>query len=295
MSPGDMSHGDKGVYMKGKMFLVGLALAAVLIVPVVGAQDEEAEGIGLEVGVEFGLGDVADKAVFSMAPQVTYENSFLGGALDVFAEGIYAFAFEDPVGQGASLEEELGYNLSLGPSTLSFIVNNINEFITAPKVDRDAANSANGLLTPSLKFTQALGFGDLYGQVGLPVEYAFFEKDDEGKNLDTGLGTDLTAGWVSTFGFGAELTAHLAFKPESGYAGLDLILSYETGNIYAEVEIDTGKDFKDIVIIPEFDYSFKAFTLWVKAELGNINASEDDYGFKPDVSFAPAIGVKYSF
>ncbi|GHT63873.1 hypothetical protein FACS1894110_02470 [Spirochaetia bacterium] len=260
--------------MKVKMFLVSLVLGAVLIVAAVSAQEEEAAGIGLSAGVEFGLGDVVDKVVFSLAPQITYENSFLDGALDVFAEGIYAFAFDDEVGMEASLEEELGYNFFPGSaSTLSIIVNNLNEFVLTP----DEAKGVSGTFTPGVKYTHALGFGDLYGRTGLPVEYA-----------DFGLGLDLTAGMAAAFGFGAELTAHIALYPDPDYAGLDLILSYEAGNIYAEVEIDTGKDFRDIVIIPEFDYSFKALTFWVKAELGNINADAP-------VSFTPAIGVKYSF
>jgi hypothetical protein len=272
-----------------KKFLVMLA-ALTLFGGFAFAQEDD-DGIGLDAGVEFGFGDVADKAVFSFAPQITYESSFLDGALDIFAEGIYTLAFDEEVGQEASLEEELGYNFSLGSaSTLSIIANNYNEFVIAPKVDSDFANAANGTFTPSLKFTQSPDFGDIYGQVGLPIEYAFFEKDQ-----DTGLGLDLTAGMAAGFGLGVELTAHFAFQPESDYAGLDLILSYENGSIYGEVEFDTGKDFRDISIIPEFDYSFNAFTVWVKAEIGNINASEDDLGVKPGVSFAPAIGIKYSF
>jgi hypothetical protein len=281
-----------------KIMVVLLALA--LFGGFASAQEED-EGIGLDAGIEFGLGDVADKVVFGLAPQISYESSFLDGALDVFAEGIYGFAFDDEVGQEASLEEELGYNLSLGEaSTLSIIVNNYNEFIIAPKVDSNLANAVNGAFTPSLKFTQSPDFGDIYGQVGLPIEYAFFEKEldvtsAKWSNQDTGLGLDLTAGIAAGFGLGVEITAHIALKPESDYAGLDLILSYENGSIYGEVEIDTGNEFKDISIIPEFDYSFGAVTVWINAEIGNINASEDALGVKPGVSFAPAIGVKYSF
>jgi hypothetical protein len=261
--------------------LIFAGMAAVLICSFAMAQEED--GIGLTPKVEVGFGDVAAEAVISLSPGVEYEKSF--GDLDVFAELDYLLTLADPdATHDIYLEVELGYNLSLGDaSVLSFIVNNTNDFRLSPELA--AGTTHNGTLEPSVKFTQTLGFGDISAQAGFPIGYLTGEED-----ADPSIDAYLTLGWASTFGLGVELTPNLALSPESDYAGFDILVSYETGLIYAEVEVNLPKeiDVSGITVTPEFDYSFNAFTFYIKSEFGGI-------GTDGDISVSPAIGAKYSF
>jgi hypothetical protein len=255
------------------------------------AAEEDDDGIGLTVGLEFGVENVNEGNGGSkdpyLSPMLIYEKSFLDGALDLYAELDYFFYFNKVGGdfrQELYFDLSLGYNLSLGnASTLSFILENeFDRFIIAPSPS--GSNSITGIFTPAVKFNQEFDFGDLYAQLGAPITYMQYEK-----NADLGVGLDLTLGWASTFGLGIELIEHNSITPDAGYTGLDLIISYETGPIYFEVEIDTYKDMDaGITIIPDFEYSFKAFTFYA-------NCTFDYVGSKGDIEISPAIGVKFSF
>jgi hypothetical protein len=257
-------------------------VAAALICSFAAAQEDG--GIGLTPKLEVGFGDVAEEAVISLSPGVEFEKAF--GDFDVFAELDYTIALEDPDAVHTVHDEiELGYNLSFaGTSVLSFIVYNENDFQLSPELPDGMTHF--GTLEPSLKFTQTLGFGDLYAQLGFPIDYLTGVKD-----ADIGISSYLTLGWASTFGLGVELTPNLAISPDSEYAGFDILVSYETGPIYAEVEVNLPKeiDAEGITITPQVEYAFNAFTFYVNSEFGNIGVEEGD------VSISPALGVKYSF
>ncbi|MDR3284392.1 MAG: hypothetical protein LBS97_04335, partial [Treponema sp.] len=95
------------------------------------AEAAEEGGIGITGGVELGFGDVADKTVLSLMPNVVFERSF--GSLDVFGELDYTVVLDDPAGQELADEIELGYNFSLSEAgTLAVILNNQNTFFLAP-------------------------------------------------------------------------------------------------------------------------------------------------------------------
>jgi hypothetical protein len=245
-----------------------------------------AEPIGLTAGLEAGFGNVADEAVFGITPEIEYENSF--GDFDVYADASYTAAFEeDDTAHDFYLELEAAYNLSLGDSSvLSFILNNANDFHVAPDWGADM-NTVGGTLEPALKFTQTFGFGDLFLQLGFPIEYVHhgvFNDDDE-----TGVASKLVLGLASEFGFGAELTLNYALSPDAEYGETELLLSYENGAFYCEADIVAAQDFDVFAITPELDYSINdAFTVYVNAEFGNI-------GGEGDVSVTPALGVKYHF
>jgi len=250
----------------------------------------EDEGIGLSAGLEFGAvnasnGNGGDMSLYLM-PMLIYENSFLDGALDLYAELDYTFGLtkeDDSNPQSLYVDLSVGYNISLGEnSTLSIILENeFDPIVIAPK-DEDGS-SLTGIFTPALKFNQSLDIGDLYAQIGAPITYI--------KDIDTVIGLDFTLGWSSSFGLGieAKICSLLSPSEAAGYTGLDLTVSYEAESIYFEVETIIPKETDEgITITPEFDYSFKNFTFYIKSEFAGIGTSGD-------VIISPALGVKYSF
>jgi hypothetical protein len=274
--------------------LIFAGMAAVLICSFAPAQ--EGEGIGLTPKLEVGFGNVADEAEISLSPGVEYEKSF--GDLDVFAEADYTIAIPSEDGMDTFhvlyLEEEVGYNLGLGDAmTLSVILNNKNNILVSPDAP-SGTNPFDGVLEPSVKFAYAAGFGEVSAQAGFPIGYAAPNDSLLGTSADDGdtaIDAYLTLAWASTFGLGVELTPNLALSPDSEYAGFDILINYENGPIYAEVEVNLPKeiDVGGVTITPEFDYAFKGFTFYVKSEFGGIGVEDGD------VSVSPALGAKYSF
>jgi hypothetical protein len=261
--------------------LAAAALALILICGFAWAQDgaEEDEGIGLTGGLEMGFGDIVDKSVFSLTPGIEYEKSF--GDLDVFGELDYTVEFDDPQVQALYLEAELGYNFSFGEaSVLSVILNNNNTFLLEPELPEGATHL--GVIEPSLLFTQTFDFGDLYGQIGFPINYLTGVEDE------TSVDTYLTLGWASAFGLGLELTGTYNIDPDSDMSEWGMLISYEKEFFYGEVEFVTDKEFKSIGVNPEIDISLNAWTFIIRAEIGKDDGVDD-------ASFVPFIGAKYSF
>ena len=258
------------------------------------------EGIGLSVGLEFGIGNVnkADDNEIEpyLKPMIIYGQSFLDDALDISAELDYIFGFtkvpnsdgDEKFPQSLYFDLMAAYNLYLGSaSTLSFsLENELDEFIISPRLED--SNNIIGTFTPAVKFTQELDFGDLYAQISVPLTYVQPDKD-----ADTGLGLNFTVGWVSTFGLGLEAKILTSILPgdDAGYAGLDMIISYEAGSIYADVEIIIPHQISEdgVSITPEFDYSLGNFTFYTNCEFAGIGV---DGG---SVRISPALGAKYSF
>jgi hypothetical protein len=208
-----------------------------------------------------------------------YEQSF--DALDVFGELDYTVAFDDPASHELYLEVELGYNLQLSdPGVLSFIVNNNDTFFLSPALEEGAAHL--GVLEPSVKYTHTLDFGDLFGQIGFPFDYL------TGVTDETANGMYLKAGWASTFGLGLELTGNIGLNPETDFAGYGLLLSYERGIFYGEVECNTDKEFKAIEILPEIDIALGAWTVYARMELYKFDGIDDWV-------VQPFIGAGYRF
>ncbi|MDR0759180.1 MAG: hypothetical protein LBF74_03620 [Treponema sp.] len=257
-----------------KKFMV-LVIVLTLAAGFVAAQEEEDGGIGLTAGLEFGVAgvNVEDGAVPYLTPGIVYENSF--GDFDVAAEVDYTLNFEDGVPQSLFAEEELGYNLSLSDTQgLTFILHNENDIATAP--DFGEVNGDGSILEPNVTYTLGLSPGDFYVTAGLPVTYL----------PDFALGAYGTLGFGFSFGLGLEATFNLALAEESGYDGTDFLVSYGNDQFYAEVELNIDSEFKTLTITPEFDYFFKNFIFFVKAEFDGIG---------DEVSITPALGVTYSF
>ena len=258
------------------------------------------EGIGLSFGLEFGIDNInkanEEEMVPYLMPMIIYEQSFLDEDIDVYAELGYTFGFnkvpktdgDKTFPQSLYLDLIFGYNLGLGSSSiLSFIVENkFDEIIISPRLDE--SNNITGIFTPAVKFTQELGFGDPYAQIGAPITYVQYDKD-----ADTEIGLDFTIGWKSTFGLGLEAKVLTLLSPgdDAGYAGLEAIISYKTGPFYFEVEAIIPQEISDegVTLTPEFDYSLRRLTFYLSCEFTGIGV--DDGG----VSVSPALGVKYSF
>jgi hypothetical protein len=255
--------------------LMVLMIALTLAAGFVSAQEEEDGGIGLTAGLEFGVTgvNVEDGAVPYLTPGIAYENSF--GNFDVAAEVDYTFNFEDGVPQSLFAEEELGYNLSLGDiHGLNFTLHNENDIVTVS--DFGEANGYGSILEPSVTYTLGLSPGDFYVAAGLPLTYL----------PDFGLGTYATLGFGFSFGLGLEATFNFALAEEAGYDGTDFLVSYDHDLFHAEVELNIDSEFKTLKLTPEFDYFFKNFTFYVKAEFDGIG---------DELVITPALGVTYSF
>jgi len=248
-----------------------------------------AQDIGLTTGLEFGLGNInkaygGDVEPYLM-PMLIYENSFLDGTLDLYAELDYTLGFgNDDLAQSLYIDLFAGYNLSLGSaSTLSFILE--NEF---DPIDISPDDLIIGIFTPAIKFNQGFDFGDLYAKVGLPITYY-----PNIKNADTGVGLNFTLGWDSAFGLGIEAVIYTQLAPgdDAGYYAFGTTVLYENGPMYCELNAYFPSDInaEGITITPEFDYSFGNFTAYLFIEFAGIGS---DGG---EAVITPALGVKYSF
>ena len=123
-----------------------------LAVSFAAAEDEDNEGVGLSVGLEFGFEDIGDEErVPYLMPLLVYEKSFFDDALDLFAEIEYTVGFtgESELEQSLALDFMAGYNLKLGDAnTLSLILQNeFDEMAISPGFSLD------GIFTPAVKFT----------------------------------------------------------------------------------------------------------------------------------------------
>jgi PIN domain nuclease of toxin-antitoxin system len=243
------------------------------------AQEEEDGGIGLTAGLEFGISgiNIEEDQTPYLTPGIAFENSF--GNFDVYAGVDYTFNFTDGVPQSLYAEEEAAYNLSLGDiHTLTFTLHNENDIYTAADPFKFGdANGDGSIFEPSVTYTLGLNPGDLYVTAGLPLTY----------QPETALGAYGTVGFGFSFGLGLEATLNFGVNPEAEYSGVDFLVSYEHDLFYAEVEINTDKEFTAFTVTPEFDYFFNNFTFFIKAEFADIGGEE--------IGITPAIGVTYSF
>jgi hypothetical protein len=234
------------------------------------------EDTEFSAGGEVGFGDMADKAVLGVSPQLTYEHFFFEEALDVFFEIDYTFNFEDEVPQEVYAEENIGYNLSLNDtSTLTFTLHNENNFSTIPEF----GNAGDGsVFEPGVTYTWTLNVGELAFTAGFPIGYL----------PDMTFGTYVTVGFTLPFGFGFEVTANMDISPDTSYSETNAVLVYASDVFSAALEIDTDAEFKVYTISPFVEWYVGSFTVWVGINFGNI-------GGENSASVEPYLGVKYAF
>jgi hypothetical protein len=243
-----------------------------------------AEGVGIDAGVRVDLSSVnlEDRQPL-VTPGIEYTNSF--GDIDVYGDAEYTIAIGDEIGQEFYLEEEVGYNLSLGgTSSLAFVVNNTNIIFIAPERDSQFVNSLIGTLDPNITFVQGLDVADFSTTLGFPLDYA-----QEVKDADIAAGAYVTLGLAAGFGLGAELTLNYALAPDAEYGETELLLSYEADSFYIELDVVAAQEFSAFTITPEFEYYLNQFTLYAGLEADNVAGSEEG------IILSPFLGAKCSF
>jgi len=267
----------------------------------------QSDGAGLTLGVEFGIGGVnkpnnASEMYPYVTPMVIFENSFLDGAFDLYAELDYTFEFikmENTFPMDLYFDLSLGYNLGLSRnSTLSFILENENGFLLAPNYGAEFLDRLWGVGRPGIKFTQGIASaGSVYALVDAPIQYL-------GADSGMPIGLDGSVGWDSSFGLGLKGKAHMLLIPgsDSGYQGVDVTAYFENGPLYvgAEVRIPNEKngfssyfDRDDnkigIAVTPEVQFTFDfGLGIYANCALGNLTGAGDMY-------ISPAVGVTFSF
>ena len=249
-----------------------------------------ADGIGFTAGVEFGIDNVTKanggEMTPALTPMISYENSFVNGALDLYTELDYTIELVDETPMSLWFDLALGYNIKFGKySTLSLLIENENTMVIKPEVP-DGFNRVTGTLSPGLKFNQELIIGDLYAQIVMPIDYLQPVKD-----ADLGLGLNGTVGWASTFGLGLEFTAYNSIKPDAAYDSLEICLNYTNDTIFAQLKAEIPREISDsgITLTPEFSVSLSIFTIYANCGFGGIGV---DGG---DMTISPAVGLQISF
>ncbi|MDR2543811.1 MAG: hypothetical protein LBC80_10245 [Treponema sp.] len=254
-----------------------------------------AEEGGFSAGLELVFPDVTGDGDFALTaiPFVGYEGALMDGALDLNAKlnlelGVLSDEFGDDMPIRLLLELGTAYNVS---EELAILLDLDFGLHIAPDIGDDTMLLQ---FTPGIKYSMAMDFGDVFAQVKLPLALSgmkmfgewgpgSFEQDLEAFCL-------ITLGWANN-GIGFELTPMLHLTGDDVYCGLILLGSYESGPLYAELEIALPDDFDyGITLTPFVEYSVsEELKVWFGLEIGNIAA---EYG---DVAITPFLGVKYSF
>jgi len=274
-----------------------LFLAICLAGGTVMAQD----GLGLYAGADFTIFDFEDAGDnMFIRPYVGIDKAL--GALDVYAEAGFDIPLSDGPGMGLDVNAGVNYNLAFGGSSKLTVGGGL--WILFPFDENKPAivNSPFGIyITSNLslslelaaKFTQTMGFGDLYFELQVP--FLLVEKNYDPFDLAE---LNLTAGVDTTMGLGAGLTLHTwigskDFNPDF-LQGFDIFANYTTGPIFAGVTVgvplvEDGIKRSGISITPEVEYSLD-FGLSVSAALYIDGIASDG-----DTSIGLTIGAKYKF
>jgi hypothetical protein len=244
-----------------------------------GSHGSDEDSTGLSVGLEFGLhihahgdDDDDDEGGTEVAPNAAINLSYSEGFFDdklEFDIGLsYIFNFkkgffelvdshlpdEDFYQQVICLNAGLSYTLDITYfSTLSFILENDTDFYLSPRIGE---NNIEGVLTPGIKWNWGLNFGGIYVRYDLPLQYVSYFGEE------FGVGSDISLGWQSKFGLGLDFIGHFLLSPESGFDGVDAVISYEL--------------------------AVKNFTFYVSCEFEGIGSEEG-------ICIVPLIGFRYSF
>jgi hypothetical protein len=243
-----------------------------------GSHGSPGDSSGLSAGLEFGMhihshdDDDDEEGETEVAPfaaiSLSYSEGFFDDKLEFdiglsyifnFKKGFFElvdahFPDEDFHQQVLCLNAGLSYNLDLSYfSTLSFILENDTDFYLSPRVGE---NNIEGELKPGLKWNWGLNFGDIYLRYDLPLQYVSYFGGE------FGVGSDVSLGWQSKFGLGLDFIGHFLLSPETGFDGVDAIISYEL--------------------------AVKNFTFYVNCEFEGIGSEEG-------ICIVPLIGFRYSF
>jgi hypothetical protein len=244
-----------------------------------GSHDSSEENSGLSVGLEFGLhihthndDDDGDEGGTEVAPYaaitLAYSEGFFDDRLEFDIGLSYIFNFKRGYFELADghlpdeyfyqqvlcLNAGLSYTLDLTYfSTLSFILENDTDFYLSPRIGK---SNIEGELKPGVKWNFGLNFGDIYVRYDVPLQYVSYFGEE------FGVGNDASIGWQSKFGLGLDFIGHFLLSPETGFDGVDAVISYE--------------------------FAVKNFTFYAICEFEGIGSEEG-------ICIVPLIGFKYSF
>ncbi|MDR3335676.1 MAG: hypothetical protein LBT16_00595 [Treponema sp.] len=257
-----------------------------------------AEPIGLELGLQFKPGDfgasdykmAGDGGSGSIiAPTVDYMKIF--GPFGVYLGSSFDTSLNtaEPQGPGPRPEYKLRlegiafYNLAIGSaSELSFSFGDLF-FYHFDKNSSDF-NAYENKINPGIRFSQRLGFGNLFVQVEMPMT-KWETLDDWIIEAEPKIGID------RFYGFGASFKPVIHFAPDNGtesYAKTVLNVNYTNGPFFGELEVeipnpaDAGPT--GTKVTPKFQYRLKTWTFWVKVEIENIANDNVDASIKPNIS-----------
>ena len=265
-----------------KRILSGLLLLC-LAFGFVGAQDSELE-VGMEYSQFFIWRYLSEGGTIN--PSLKYENSF--GDFDIMAKGSLLLPTDGDVFY-FSLEGEVAYNLLVGPGKLVFLLNSEN---SVPVISEMFENLI-GYFRPSVKYSQDLSFGTLFGKVGLNMLYFSTDSFMNSSYIYGTLG-------YGNQGFGAEVTYNYLVDPDAFFTGINFLFDYENEQFYAGVtlntkfdfhgfSVDTNSDFDSFSISPEVKLYISNFTIWASVDVLNVGSK---YGA---VVFYPTLGVSCKF
>jgi len=268
-----------------------------------------AQEIGITVGTEVGIGNINKANDGDMWPYIkptlSYYHYFLDGKLGVYAELNYTFGFVEELDyewnkvfpQSLSFDANVSYNLDLsGTSKLTFYLENNNDSITiAPDDGKSIKERSDGVLKPSVLFSQKFEFGGILAKLGTPIYYL-----KRGYKGDLPIGLNVAIGWKSPFGLavGAELLVALMPSVFHGYREITFLASYDskTVPIYTQVEVKVPNDneTKGLTITPKLYYFFRPFNLIASCALDSVGGKKWNDEYK-DISFSPALMFNFYF
>jgi hypothetical protein len=244
-----------------------------------GSHGSDGDNTGLSVGLEFGVHihphhddddhDHGDDDGTEIAPytavSLSYSESFFDDKLDFdiglsyifnfkkgFFELVHGHSDEDFFQQVLCLNAGLSYSLDIKYfSTLSFILENDTDFYLSPRIGK---NNIEGELKPGIMWNWGLNFGDIYVRYDLPLKYVSYFGEE------FGVGSDVGIGWQSKFGLGVDFVGHFLLSPETGFEGVDAVISYELAvknfTFYAGFEFEGIGSEEGICFVPIIGFSY---------------------------------------
>jgi len=274
-----------------------------MVFALVGVSAMAQEGLGVYVGAEVGISDFNDDPLpIIIRPYVGYEAALMDEAVEVVAElGVPILMVDGEMAIGIDLLLGGKYILSL--SDASKLAFGLDAYIFFP-VDEDKgmastlspAITANVMATelelwvvPNVKFTQTMGFGDLYFGVALPLIVVHAGDALDIILLEFTVGADLEAG----IGVGATLCMDFSDGADA-LQGVRLFGSYTMDALFAKLSIDIplvedGIKFLGLTITPEVSYTLD-MGLKLYAELPISGVASDG-----DIGVGLTVGAKFSF
>jgi len=230
-----------------------------------------AEDLGLEAGAEMGFGDVADETVIRISPFVTYSKTI--DPLEFYLKAQYTAAFEDPdTLHSLYLEPDIIYSFPVGLGSVAVELYGEDTFYIDPSDDME------GMIEPSIQYSQGFSFGELYAKFGLPITY----EPDTATDFYGTLGYDRS-------GFNLEFSTYYNMDPDTEIMGYELFLSYEQDLFYLELAIDTDKHIELFTLSPYGELYIDRFILWAGVDIGNLGDTD------LDETVSPYVGCSYTF